>query len=269
MDPKFYSCRIPQKTAPAISYFKESEHSDADSRKTNCSKYSLQGEHRTIVSSPYTDSSIPKYANLSRIDDITGLVGQLDGFRYVGVDGAEDDFDLYIHYKRFCIAFVSSITPYSTGFDPMYFMIIPGQGGDRAKEIRRYVKISTSKVNLFYSAGSLLDVDMALSFLSPGGNALFLLPGLFDKKECSDIACCSHAFRKICLFKPVSSNVNSTSCYLVCFHFLGNPRPDRTLTKSLFKWISTQARTLHEELTIASSAKYNQTFLYTSCQIQK
>lgn len=270
MDPKFYSCSLPPKTPVPISYFEAESHSPEETAEKECSQHSLQGEYRTVVVSPYTNETTPRYADLSRIDDVLHLIGNSPAeFRYLALDGALSDFDVYIRYRRPAITFASSEEPYQTAFETATFLQIPQTRQSRSDAILNFVKISSPTVDLVYSLRQLDGVSLALALLAEGGDGLFFLEGKFDEKECAQIAICSHAFKRIALFKPVSTSVNATSCYLVCFGFLGDRHGDSTLSASFFRWLVSVTKTMHRECLERSKGKYNTTFLFTACEMQK
>lgn len=272
MDAKFYSCQIPSRRAPELSYFEASHHDSRPSSRKECTANSLQGQDEIVVRSPYTDEEIPAYANLSRVDAITGVVGRSKReLRYLGIDGIASDFDLYLRYRRPCITFSSEASGRKTtrAFESASYLIIPPRGNNRTKAIEEFVRISSPYLDFIYCQSDFDAVPLALSLLEVGGNALFLLSGKFDVEECTRIVTCSHAFRRICLCKPISTSINSTTCYLVCFDFLGDRRPSTFFSSAFFAWLDTVTASLRDGCDEVRKAKYNQTLLFTACEMQK
>lgn len=265
MDPKYYSCQVPPKTPPVLTFFAAADHDEKNSARRECSEYALAGPECVLVRSPYTDEIVPRYADLSRIDDVMRIIGRSRReLRYVAIDGASSDFDVYIRYRRPAITFATAT---EGTFNSRTFLLIPERGTDRSRTIQEYIAVSSGYVDFIYCLSDFDAIPLSLTVLREGGAALFLLEGKFDAEECARITVCSHVFRRICLFKPVSTSVNSTACYLVCFDFLGERKANSFLSSALFTWLEATAAHLQAECTSVSKAKYNATFLFTACEM--
>lgn len=265
MDPKYYSCQVPPKRPPALPSFVVTDHDVEESLRDEFSEYALSGPEFMLVRSPYTDEVVPRYADLSRIDDVTRIIGKSRReLRYLAIDGASSDFDVYIRYRRPAITFATAT---EGNFNSRTFLVIPERGDDRAQTIREYIAISSEYVDFIYCLSDFDAVSLALAVLHEGGDALFLLEGKFDAEECARITVCSHAFKRIFLFKPVSTSVNSTSCYLIGFDFLGKRTPNFFRSRALFDWLEETVAHLQTECLAVAKAKYNATFLFTACEM--
>jgi hypothetical protein len=237
-----------------------------------------KNEENKIITGAYTNGNFPTYSDFVRIDRVFGLFDCIrERLNYVSLNNGRNGFDVYVHLKTSynCIVFSLSFDPYDFSttpgftFNPRTFTITSGDGGTndvrkekdsfieqffRSRELATFVVAGLPKGKGFLEA----NLEVALTCLQEGGNAVFEVDDPTKRRDV--LLKYSKEFRETNLFKPITSDLSSPSCYFVCVgkaKSKGNP----SLVESYLKEL--------KEFKSRPLPNYNQALIYAGCRIVK